>query len=328
MSPIFSESVFGLGKEPTYGQLTVPTIFLPVNNVTFGGNAKINRPAQARAIRSQLFDEYIGYELDITVAGDLIPDGFSTLLAYAFGSGSDSYASAGGVATHTLTPTAQQPSLTVEHDLDVISGEMVLARQGAGCLVDQFQIKATNQSVIQAQAQLIGQRETTPATPGAPTNVNPSYFSTINPFDYSLLAATYKGSANTQLLDITLNLSNGVQRIFSSNGQKYVVRLVPTLRNVTLSTLLDFLDTNFYNDWLLGTKTSGFVFTIASLSNIPGTSTPYSWQFTIPGTRATGTYAPAPASDVIQQNITWSVTTAGATELSAVIKNDEAGALA
>lgn len=327
--PIFSESSFGIAKEPTFGTLTNPTIFMPVNTVTFNGNQKVTRPAQARATRSQVTDPVTGYELDITVAGELIPDAASTLLAQCFGSGSDGYVSAGGVATHTLALQPQLASLTAEWDMDVISGERILARQGAGCVVDQFQLKGTNQSIVTWQAMLLGQRETTPATPGAPSNANPSFFNTIQPMDFSLLACTYKGTNSTQLLDVTLNLANNVQRVFSSNAHLYVARLVPTKRDVTLTTLLDFLDTTYYNDWFNGTKTSGFVFTITSLSNIPTTAVPYSWTFTIPGTRPSGTYAPAPASDVLQQNVTWSVTTSGTNnELSAVIQNDEAGALA
>lgn len=327
MSPIESERVIGFAKEAIFGTLVPPTKFVPGKS-TFTGNQKITRPAQSRGTRSQVVDVVTGYELDFTVMGELIPDVWSTLCAACFGSGSDSYSSSGGAATHSMVPRPQMPSLSFEEDSDTISGEQVLARQAVGGLVDQFQLKATNQSIVTAQASIVAQRETTPATPGAPSNANPSFFSTIQPFDFSLLSLTYKGSPNTQLLDATVTLANQVQRVFSSNGQLYAARLVPTLRQVSLTTLLDFLDSTIYADWIAGTKTSGFVFTITSASNIPTTAIPYSVSFTIPGTRAMGQWGLQAASDVIQQNIQWSCTLAGANEISSIWINDEAGALA
>lgn len=324
---IESERVIGFAKEAVYGTFATPTVFVPGHS-TFTGNQKVTRPPQSRGTRSQVVDVITGYELDFTVMGELLPDVWSRLLAGAMGSGSDNYSSAGGAATHSLTPQPQLPSYSFEEDSDVIPGEQTLARQAVGCLVNQWQLKATNQAIVTAQASLIGQKEITPATPGTPSNSNPTFFNTVEPADYSLLSATYKGQNSTQLLDITLMLDNQVQRVFSSNGKLTVARLVPTLRNVTLTTLLDFLDTNFYTDWAAGTKTSGFVFTITWASNIPATAIPYSCSFTIPGARPSGQYALQSASDVIQQNLTWSVTLAGTNEFSSIWINDEAGALA
>jgi hypothetical protein len=328
MSPIQSEKVVGIAKENVFGTFVAPTSkYIPcVPQVR--GNMKNTRPDQARGYRGQVVDVNTGYELDITLTGELIPDVWSTLLAGCFGSGSDAFSSAGGAATHSLTPQPQCPSYSIEEDTDVIPGEQVLARQLVGCISDQFQLKATNQSLAQVTSSLIGQREITPTTPGVPSNLAPSFFTTIEPFDYSLLAFSYKGSSSTQLLDLTLALMNHTVRVFSSNGKLYAARLVPTKREVTLTTLLDFLDTNFYSDWFNGVKTSGIIVSMTSASNIPTTAIPYSWTFTIPGLRPMGEYSPAAASDVIQQNLTWSATVSGANEISAVIVNDEAGSLA
>ena len=326
-SPIQSEMVIGYTKEAAFGTFVAPTKFVPCVP-TINGNQKVTRPPQARGTRSQVVDVLTGYEVDVQLVGELIPDSFAQLCAGAFGNGSDTYSSAGGVATHSLAPRPQQPSFSVEADYDVIPGEQVLARQVAGCIVDQFQLKATNQSIAQVTASLIGQRELTPATPGNPSSVNPAFFSTIEPLDYSLLAYTYKGSSSTQLLDVTIALMNHVQRVFSSNGQLYVTRLVPTLREVQLTTLLDFLDTTYYSDWIAGAKTSGVVVTLTSATNIPATASPYSISFTVPGTRPMGQFALSAASDVIQANVQWSATLSGSNEISSVWTNDESGAYA
>jgi hypothetical protein len=327
--PIQSEIVAGFAKEATYGTFVPPAKFVPcVPQIR--GNQKLTRPDQARGTRGQVVDVITGYELDISLTGELIPDTWGQLCAGAMGNGSDAYVSASGYATHSLTPQPQLPSFSYEQDTDIVTGEQVLARQCAGCVVDSFQVKATNQSIAQATVALIGQRELTPATPGAPSTpaLSAAFFNTIEPMDFSLLAYTYKSLASTQLMDVTLAIANHTQRVFASNGQLYVTRLVPTKREVTLTTLLDFLDTNYYNDWINGAKTSGMVITMTSASNIPTTTQPYSVSFTIPGTRANGEYSLPAASDVIQQNITWSATVSGANEISSVWKNDEAGAWA
>jgi hypothetical protein len=328
MSPIQSEKVVGIAKEAIFGTFVTPTTKYVPCIPQVRGNSKNTRPDQARGYRGQVVDVNTGYELDITLTGELVPDVWSTLLAGCFGSGSDAYSSSGGAATHSLTPQPQCPSFSMEEDTDIVPGEQILARQLAGCISDQFQLKATNQSIVTVTSSLIGQREVTPTTPGNPSNLAPSFFSTIEPFDYSLLAATYKGTSTTQLLDLTLALMNHTVRVFSSNGKLYAARLVPTKREVTITTLLDFLDTNFYTDWINGTKTTGMVVSLTSVSNIPTTAIPYSWTFTIPGMRPVGEYSPSAASDVIQQNLSWSATVSGANEISAVIVNDEAGALA
>lgn len=327
--PIQSEYVAGFTKEVAYGAFLAPTKFVPcVPQIR--GNQKNVRPDQARGTRAQVVDVDVGYEVDITLTGELIPDTWGQLCAGAFGSGSDTFGSAAGVATHTLAPRPQLPSFSYEQDQDIIPGEQILARQVAGVFIDQFQLKATNQSIVQATVAGIGQREITPATPGAPSAgaLGATFFSTIEPLDFSLLAATYKGSSTTQLLDVTLAILNHTQRVFSSNGQLYATRLVATKREVTLTTLLDFLDTTFYTDWIGAAKTSGFVFTMTSTTNIPATASPYSVSFTIPGTRPMGEYSLPAASDVIQQNITWSCTLSGANDVTSVWVNDEAGAYA
>lgn len=327
-SPIMSESVIGVAKEAVYGTFVAPTSFIPgMPNIRSVRN--IVRPEQARGYRGFAFDQVVGLESEVTITGALIPDkSFSLLCAACFGSGSDSYSSAAGAATHSLTPQPQLPSLSYEQDTDIVPGEQVLARQVAGCFVDQFQLKMTNQQLVDTTVMMIGQRELTPATPGAPSNVNPTYFASASPFAFSPhLAVQYKGISNTQLLDTTFAVMNHTQRVFAANGQLYATRLVATRREVTLSTLLDFLDTTFYTDWFNGTKTTGFVFTLTSTTNIPTTAIPYSVTFTIPGTRPSGEYAMPVASDVIQQNITFSCTLSGANEVSSVWVNDTAGIL-
>jgi hypothetical protein len=326
MTPIVSLETIGFATEGTFGTFVAPSQFVP-GHATLATNTKVVRPAQSRGTRSQVVDALVGVETGVTITGELIPEVFSRLAAAAFGSGSDAVSGSAGTGfTHILTPKNALPSLSVEVDHDISS--QVLARQVVGCVVDQLTLKATNQQLGTLEAQLIGQREITPATPGLPSNPTPA-ISTLQPMDFSLLASVYKGVATTQLMDVTLSIMNHVQRVFSSNGKLYLARLVPTLREVQLQTTLDFLDTTFYNDWIAANKTSagGLVLTFTG-SQIPSASGFFTVEFTVPGIRPQGQYNLQDASDVINQQLGWSVTLQGANEVSSRWLNSESGALA
>lgn len=329
-SPIQSEIVFGIAKEAVFGTFVAPTRFI-AGIPTITSTRNIVRPDQARGYRGQVIDQTVAMTSDISVTAELVPDGaLCQSCAGAFGSGSDNYSSAGGAATHAFTPQPQLPSFSYEQDIDIVPGEQVLARQIVGCYVDQFQIKATNQQLITSTVNFVGLKEVTPTTPGNPSNSSPAYFTNASPFSYTMLATTFNGTSSTQMLDATLALMNHTQRVFAANGQFFPSRLVPTKREVTLTTLLDFLDVNFYTQWYNSTKSStgGWVFTLTHTTNIPSTAVPYSISFTIPGVRPSGEYGMPVASDVVQQNITWSVTVQGTNELSSSWVNDTAGQLA
>jgi hypothetical protein len=104
-------------------------------------------------------------------------------------------------------------------------------------------------------------------------------------------------------------LMNHVQRVFSSNKQIYVVRLVPTRREVQFQTTLDFLDTTFYNDWISGNQTSGFSLeykTAYAITGSTGETHKNIVEFTLPKLRPQGQFNLQSASDVLNQQITWS----------------------
>jgi hypothetical protein len=329
--PIQSERVVGVAPESVFGSFVAPTLFVPCIAKP-NSNLAVTRPEQSIGFRGQRTDVPVKFETEVTLTGPLIPVVWSNLAAYAFGKGSDGYTSVAGAAHHLLTPQPQCPSCSVELDDDIIPGEQVLARQFSGGIVDRFQIKATNQTLIEAEAQLILQKEATPATPGAPSpgDLLPTY-STIQPFDFSTLAFSYKGQSNTELKDTTIALLNKVVRVFSSNGLLTAARLVPTRREVTLTTNLDFLSTVFYNDWIAAKNeklTSGIVITMTTAALIPTTAVPYSVKFTIPGLRPMGVWDDPAASDVFEQSMTFSATVQGANEISAEFVNEQTGALA
>lgn len=326
MSPIQSLKTLGFATETTFGTFVVPTNFVP-GQFNSDTNIKNDRPDQARATRSQVIDVNTGIESGFTISAELIPEVLSKLQGAWMGVGCDTVTTPTGSAKqHSMVPTNVLPSLSVEEDNDVIS--QILARQVAGCMVDQLVFRFTNQAIATMQATLLGQREITPATPGKPSNPTPS-ISTLQPFDFSLLAAAYKGSSTTQLMDCTLTLMNHVQRVFSSNGQLYVARLVPTKREVQLQTTLDFLDTNFYSDWIGGVKVAtGLVLTFTSPTLIPSSTTPYSIQYTVPGIRPVGNFQLQAASDVINQQLSWSCTLGASNDVSSVWTNSETAALA
>jgi hypothetical protein len=323
--PVQSASVIGFSNEATFGTFASPTKFVPgictINDVT-----TVARPEQSRGTRDYVVDALVGFDVAATVSAELIPEVTSQLIADWMGTGSDSVSGSSSVGyTHALTPKNVCPSLTLEYDEDVTS--QVLARQLLGCVVDQVTVKMTARQLLTTEFQLIGQREITPATPGLPSNPTPT-ISTLQPIDFSLLTATYKGTQTQQLQDATLTLMNHVQRVNSSNKQIYAVRLVPTRREVQFQTTLDFLDTVFYNDWVGGVQSTGFILSASTAYLIPGTSTPYLVSFTLPKLRPQGQYNIASASDVLNQQITWSALLGTGGVVTSTYINSESAALA
>lgn len=328
-SPILSESVVGMAKEAVYGTFTEPTKFIPcVPKVNT--NLKVARPEQVIGFRGQRADVPIGLEVDVTLTGELLADGsWALLAACAFGNGGDKYTSAGGEAKHVLTPQPQLPSVCLEIATDIVPGEQLLDRRVVGAFVDRFQIKATNQQFSATEVAMIAQKEETPTTPGNPSAaaLNPTYSATaFQPLDFSLVAATYKGSSRTDLKDCTIALNNKCVRVFSSNGLLTAARIVPTRREVTVTTNLDFLDLTFYNDWIATARTTGIVLTHTSKLNIGGSGKPYKVIFTLPGLRPMGVWDDPASSDVLEQTLSWSATVSGANEIEAEFDNGDVGA--
>lgn len=325
MSPIQSLEVIGFAPETTFGTKVTPTKFVPgIPNVNT--NTKLARPAQARGTRGQVIDAIVGVETGVTITAELIPEVLSSLVAGWFGTGCDTPSgSAGTGITHTMVPKNALPSFTVEVDTDIFN--QTLARQLVGCMVDQVTLRATNQQLATMECQLIGQRETTPATPGQPSNPTPA-ITTIQPFDFSLLASTYKSASTTQLMDMTLTMMNHVQRIFTNNGQLYISRLSPTLREVQFSTTIDFLNTIFYQDIMAGLKPATGILLTMTGAVIPSASGNYVIEYALPGVRLNGQYNLSAANDVLQEQVSWSITVNGADEIHSRWVNSETGALA
>lgn len=304
--PITPLEVVGFAPETVPGTFVVPSKFVPgkgdINQTT-----KVARPTQSRGTRSQVIDVVTGLEVEVVIIAELIPEVLSTLVAGWFGIGSDAVSGSAGVGyTHTLTPKNTIPSYSVEIDYDIAT--QLLAEQATGCKVDQIAFKATQQTFATIEARMIGAKLLTPATPGLPSNPTPT-ITTLQPMDFSLLLATYRGAANTQLMDATLTLMNHVQRVFSSNQSLGAARLVETHREVQLTTNFDFLDLTFFNDWwgagLGGIKpASGLVLTLTTSGNITGATNPYVVEFTVPGIRPQGAYALKDANDVVNQDLT------------------------
>lgn len=333
MSPTQSLQTIGFSKETTFGTFVAPAKFVP-------GTAQINptntvtQPSQSRGTRSQVLDVVTAHTVSAQISCELIPEVISQLIAGWFGTGSDTVTGSSGAGyTHTFAPQASCPSFSVEIDSDIYS--QVLAEQAVGNIIDQMTLTYQAQQITTAQFQTVGQRMITPTTPGLPSNPTPA-ISTLQPMDFSLLAASYNSNATTQLISATLTAANQTQSVPSSNGHLYVTRLQPTQRKVTFSTTLDFLDTTFFASFAtpgatpaLSSVLAPFSLVLTSAGNVSGASNPYTISFSLPNMRPQDQYSLSAASDVLQQQLSWSVTQgAAAAEITAAIRNSESAALA
>jgi hypothetical protein len=331
MSPTQSLTVIGFAPEATFGTFVAPTKFIP-GTATPSTTKTVTAPSQSRGTRSQVLDVVTQTAAGLQVSAELIPEVLSTLIAGWFGTGSDAHTGSGSVGyTHTLTPQSALTSYSFEQDNDIYTH--VVARQFVGNFIDQMTITYQASSIVTAQFTTVGQNEITPATPGTPSNPTPA-ITTLEPLDYSLLAASIGGSSTAYLISATLTASNQTQPVYSSNGKLYPNRLQATQRQVTFSTTHDFMDSTLYSEWAATAGSGGFVasggmvLTLTTANDIPGTSVPYEVQFTLLNLRPQNQFALNSASDVLQQQLTWSVTQgATANEINGVIINSESTAL-
>lgn len=323
--PITQLQAVGFEQESTYGVFASPTTFMPVSSADVGTTQKITRPTIRAAHRGQKRDERIGIETGVSISADLYPEQFTALIAGAFGNGSDDNVSgsSGAGYTHALELANTLPSFSVEIANDWDS--QLLSRQIVGCMVDQFTVRGSAQNLLGFEAQLIGQAERTPATPGLPSFATPTY-ADVDPMDFSTVAMTYNSGAEPDLLDFNYSLQNGVQRVFTANQELYVARLVPTMRTVTLSASFDFVDLTQFVDWR--DQAIREVTIAASGDTMTGTSNPYVVSATFRRLRAQDQFDLNDANSVLTAALTFSATVGqNADEFEMTVVNLESGAL-
>lgn len=342
--PVQSAEIIGVAKESAFGTFAPPSgaeikagkaALLP-GLCTFNTTTKVARPDQSRGVRDYVVDALVGIEAGATITGEIIPgEGWGLLWGAWFGVASDtvSEANSEGTTKHTLVPKNTVPSLSLEVDHDITS--QALARKLVGCTVDQLVFRGTAQALATQEATLMAQRE---ATNASPTEETPSNLGATpampysQPFDhaklkadfYNMVTKAYEELAGTAgaagssawadngLQDYTLTLMNHIQRVFVSNKQLYPVRLVPTRREVQFQTTLDFLNANAYDAWVAGEWIGSagnpaikLKYLQDALSNRIQTK-PGSVEFQIARLRAQGQFNLQSASDVLNQQITWS----------------------
>jgi hypothetical protein len=311
MSPIQSAEIIGVAKEATFGTFKAPTNFIP-GICTINSTTKVARPEQSRGqTRDYVVDALVGIEVGATINAELIPEQLPVLLAGWYGTNSDTLTGAAKTGRiHTMVPKITVPSFSLEVDHDAVV--QTVARRLVGCNVDQVILRGTQQALATMEFTLLGQKEETPASPnyGLPSNATPT-FNSQQPIDHSRLTAMYKGVEVQELQDYTLTMMNHVQRVFSANKQIYIVRLVPTRREIQFQTTLDFLNANIYNDWLAGNWATGPAFTLKyetayTIEEGGGPTGFNKIEFKLARLRPMGQFNLQAASDVLNEQITWS----------------------
>lgn len=324
--PVQSAEIIGFEKETTFGTFANPTQFIP-GLCTINTTTKVARPEQSRgAKRDYVVDALVGIEAGATVSAELIPEVLGRLTSYWMGEGADTKTGANPY-THTLKPQILVPSMSLEVANDSIA--QVLARKLTGGNVDQIVLRGVQQALATMEFTMLFQKEATAASPneGKPFNPTPTINSQI-PIDHSRLTAKYKGTELGEappfgykpgelqangLQDYTLTMMNHVQRVYASNKQIYAVRLVPTRREIQLQTTHDFMSPDLYNDWITGAYvgsagTPAFEFIYTTPYEEETKKYKYEITFKVARLRPMGPFNLQSASDVLNQQLTWSTT--------------------
>lgn len=190
-------TVVGLGKEVTPGTAVSRTRWLDVNGTTLTQTAR-KRAVRAALAKTKAFVES-RFVTDNEVGGALtMPAGYSglgLLLEAALGSVS-------GTGPYTFAAATSVTSLTVEQ----LVGNSGSSEVFAGCKVNTATLTVSPGGEVTWAFDLIGMTKASAGSAGTPSMATPV------PVEAYEVAVTYDGTAVTLLRDLTLTLSNNLER--------------------------------------------------------------------------------------------------------------------
>jgi hypothetical protein len=237
----------GYAPEVTEGVTVAPTIFLPVSSFNFDNTNDFLIPDQTRGSR----DRYIAMEAPFATSGsmdlELVPNGISGLLRSAFSSAAGLVASsayAGGGYEHIFTPGSASPTFTFEAN----AADILIVRYG-GVRVNTLEINAAFGEIVTSSWGLEG---TTFAkhTGGAASET----FAVQLPFHFSGANLLRNGVEVGTVKSFNFTVGNNIDRVGTLRKTRNWKRTVLGMRDVGLSTTLDFDSDDEFDLWAAGTE--------------------------------------------------------------------------
>jgi hypothetical protein len=232
----------GYGVESVEGTAVAPTKYLPVSSFSFEDTNDYLVPDQIRGGRDRYVAMAAPYMTSGTMELELIPNDISSLLKSAAAGSVVTSAYAGGGYQHVITPGTTSPTFTFES-----SAAGVLVMRYGGIRVNTLEITSAFGEIVTSSWGLEG---TTRTKEGAETT---EVYADVMPFHFSGAQVKIAGTVMAHVKDFTFSTGNNIDRIGTLRRTRGWRRTALGMRDVGLSTTLDFTDASEYDRFLAET---------------------------------------------------------------------------
>jgi hypothetical protein len=173
---------------------------------------------------------------------ELIPNDISSLLKSAAAGSVVTSAYAGGGYQHVITPGSTSPTFTFES-----SAAGILVMRYGGIRVNTLEINAAFGEIVTSSWGLEG---TTRVKQGAESN---EVYADVMPFHFSGAQVSIAGAVMAHVKDFSFSIGNNLERVGTLRRTRSWRRTALGLRDVGLSSTLDFTDASEYDRFLAET---------------------------------------------------------------------------
>lgn len=283
----------GYAVETVEGDLTVPNIFLPVSSFSFDSTNEYIMPDQLRGTRDRSVAMAAPYAVSGTMDMELVPEGIGPLLKSAFAHNGDITASAytGGGYQHDFSlGNAEDLTLSFESS----AADILYMRYG-GIRVNTFEVNAAFGEIVTASFGLEG------TTRAKQVSGQTETYDAALPFHFDGANISVDSSVVGNVKNFTFSVGNNIERIGTLRKTRDWYRTTMGMRDVGLTATMDFQNTTDYDLFLNETEFPVVLNMEAGV--IPGGTSKYTLEITIPRVRWNMVNAPLSAGDFIEQQV-------------------------
>ena len=284
----------GYAVEAVEGDLTAPTLFLPVSAFNFDSTNDYLIPEQLRGSRDRYVSMSAPYSTSGTMDMELVPSDIRPLLKSALASeGTINTSAYSGGGYQTVFTPGSSDSVTLAFESS--AADILVMRYG-GIRVNTLEISAAFGEIVTASFGLEG---TTRAKQSSTTSES---YASVLPFSFTGADVKINSTLITNLKSFSFGINNNLERIGTLRKTRSWKRSTFGMRDVTLSGTMDFQDTADYDLFLAETEFTVDIH-LQSEAVIPTTTTYYQLRIEIPRVRWNMINAPLNAGDFIEQSV-------------------------
>lgn len=284
----------GYAVETVEGDLTAPTIFLPVSSFSFDSTNDYIIPEQIRGSRDRSIALAAPYAVSGTMEMELVPEGIRPLLKSAVaasGTISTSAYSGGGYQTVFTPGSAEDQTFSFESS----AADILIMRYG-GLRVNTLEISAAFGEIVTASWGLEG------TTRAKQSGTSSESYAEVLPFHFDGADIKVDDALVSNVKNFTFSVGNNVDRVGTLRKTRSWSRSTFGMRDVGLSATMDFQNTSDYDLFLAETEFSVDIH-LRSVDVIPTTAVYRQLRIQIPRVRWNMVNAPLSAGEMIEQAV-------------------------